>query len=85
MSTHDQEQDDFGSIGNRLRVLRENENISEIEAAKMLDLPLIELQQLERDHRKINTRRLLLACESYNADAQWIMFGNKNPSTTGAI
>ncbi|RAP47708.1 MAG: hypothetical protein BZ135_01650 [Methanosphaera sp. rholeuAM6] len=62
------------SIGKRLKKLRLDNNYSQNEVAKYLGISQSLLAKIESDKRNINLNRLLMLCDLYNVDEEYLLY-----------
>lgn len=76
-ANHTQDDGGFGTVGGRMRIARENNNLTIAEAAIQLNTLHGVLKKIERNDRTPTARLILNAANLYNASAKWIFNGDQ--------
>lgn len=73
---------DYSVIGQRLRKLRIDQNLTQEELAERLEVSIAFLSRIERGTSQINLRRLVQLCEILGVSEGFILNGTSDTSTT---
>ena len=72
---------DYSVIGQRLRKLRIDQNLTQEELAERLEVSIAFLSRIERGTSQINLRRLVQLCEILGVSEGFILNGSSDTST----
>lgn len=73
---------DYIEIGTRIRVKRENFDMTREKLAELLDLSPYFIGQLERGERKMSINTLINISEYLHISIDYLIFGNQNSTNT---
>lgn len=69
---------DYTKVGNRIRIERENFDISREKFAELLDLSPYFIGQIERGERKMSISTLINVSQYLHVSIDYLIFGKKN-------
>lgn len=65
-------------IGDRIKLLRKNLNLTQVEFAERIGLKQAAIGLLENATRNVTDRNILSICENFGADEEWLRTGHGN-------
>lgn len=69
---------DTVQIGDRIKLLRKNLNLTQVEFAERIGLKQAAIGLLENATRNVTDRNILSICENFGADEEWLRTGHGN-------